>query len=97
MNFEIKYPEQAIAFFQSRLKNNLKYGERPYFHVAIYALEKQVEKKLLGGIDCPNCHSDIINWGADKPFYYCPNCGQSLDWRQMQTMNKKYINKKTSI
>lgn len=52
--------------------------------LAIEALEKQVEKRgkvFFGGwLDCPNCENDIS--GFEERPYYCPNCGQAIDWTE---------------
>lgn len=50
----------------------------------VEALEKQVDKKgkvFFGGwLDCPNCENDIS--GFEERPYYCPNCGQAIDWTE---------------
>ena len=54
---------------------------------AIQALEKQVPKKHINGL-CPECkeilsiqsyHGEII---ANRICYYCPTCGQRIDWEE---------------
>ena len=59
------------------------------FLVAIEALEKQLPKKpdimdyILGDVNfkCPTCKSEYI---CEKGYehFYCPNCGQRLDWSE---------------
>ena len=57
------------------------------FNRAIEALEKQVPKKHINGL-CPECkeilsiqsyHGEII---ANRICYYCPTCGQRIDWEE---------------
>ena len=55
---------------------------------AIKSLEKQVPKKPLPASDideeylfgkesvCPNCRHMVAPYNG----YYCPNCGQAIDW-----------------
>ena len=54
---------------------------------AIQALEKQAPKKHINGL-CPECkeilsiqsyHGEII---ANRICYYCPTCGQRIDWEE---------------
>ena len=48
--------------------------------IAIEALEKQVPKKPPNhdGMVCPSCNSKA-RYG--HPYeYYCPHCGQAIDW-----------------
>lgn len=59
------------------------------FLVAIEALEKQLPKKpdimdyILGDVNfkCHTCKSEYI---CEKGYehFYCPNCGQRLDWSE---------------
>lgn len=48
--------------------------------VAIAALKKQIPKKLdLSSADeCPCCGFVV---SRELIYYYCPKCGQKLDWR----------------
>jgi len=56
--------------------------------VAIEALEKQIPKKPLAGIDfmgnefriCCKCSAIVKDgeWRAN----YCPDCGQAIDWSE---------------
>lgn len=52
------------------------------FKTAIEALDKQIPKKLKddGWLYCPICGRDVL---MDR-FDYCPDCGQALDWREME-------------
>ena len=46
--------------------------------VAIEALEKQIPKKPYweyGGCHCKSCGLDVL---SDE--YFCPLCGQAIDW-----------------
>ena len=48
--------------------------------MAIEALEKQIPKKAPNhdGMVCPSCNSKA-RYG--HPYeYYCPHCGQAIDW-----------------
>ena len=48
------------------------------------ALEKQIPKKpdLDGGIYCPCClHEFKENYDTTS---YCPNCGQAIDWSDVE-------------
>ena len=56
--------------------------------VAIQALEKQIQSKVLHSYDdsvdenwcsCPICCSGL-GWYHGKHYKYCMNCGQKLDW-----------------
>ena len=52
--------------------------------IAIKALEKQIPKKpdLDGGIYCPCClHEFKENYDTTS---YCPNCGQAIDWSDVE-------------
>ncbi len=69
----------------------------PAYDVAVKALEKQIPKKPLLRL-CGDCQRDCVdcdryedrcptcNGGlyveSGKPYEYCPNCGQKLDWRE---------------
>lgn len=48
--------------------------------MAIEALEKQVPKKAPNhdGMVCPSCNSKA-RYGYPYE-YYCPHCGQAIDW-----------------
>ena len=56
-------------------------------YTAIEALEKQLSKKVdimdypLGDINfrCPVCKSEYI-CEKEHEHFYCPTCGQKLDW-----------------
>lgn len=59
------------------------------FDIAIEALEKQLPAKAdimdytLGDINfrCPICKSEYI-CEKEHEHFYCPNCGQKLDWSE---------------
>ena len=53
---------------------------RTSLDIAIEALEKQIPKKAPNhdGMVCPSCNSKA-RYG--HPYeYYCPHCGQAIDW-----------------
>ena len=59
----------------------LEYRRFEAFRKAIEALEKQIPKKPPNhdGMVCPSCNSKA-RYG--HPYeYYCPHCGQAIDWR----------------
>ena len=48
------------------------------YDLAIEALEKQIPKKPYweyGGCHCKSCGLDVL---SDE--YFCPLCGQAIDW-----------------
>lgn len=48
------------------------------YDLAIEALEKQIPKKPYweyGGYHCKSCGIDVL---SDE--YFCPLCGQAIDW-----------------
>lgn len=51
------------------------------FEKAIVAIEKQIPKKVIGPSHncCPVCYSTITKKG-----FYCPMCGQKLDWSDLK-------------
>lgn len=53
--------------------------------VAIEALEKQIPKSGNVGFakfcECPKCEWIIETL---EPFNYCPNCGQAIDWSEVE-------------
>lgn len=79
--------EKAIRAIRHDLHWKLLKGyQEDVAKTAISALEKQIPKKPIGGIDfagneyriCCEC-SAIIQDGGWKA-NYCPDCGQALDW-----------------
>lgn len=87
-----KKVREAIKYFKIMLFDmegmGFKYIPK-YYETAIEALEKQLPKKpdimdyILGDINfkCPTCKSEYI---CEKGYehFYCPNCGQRLDWSE---------------
>ena len=74
---------EAIKHFKSLQKrytkeHNGRMCEK--VNLALEALEKQVPKKAPNhdGMVCPSCNSKA-RYG--HPYeYYCPHCGQAIDW-----------------
>lgn len=52
--------------------------------IAIEAIEKQIPKKpdLDGGVYCPCCLREFKSHYDETR--YCPNCGQALDWSDVE-------------
>ena len=56
--------------------------------IAIQALEKQIPKRPLGGFDFANneykicCECSAIVQDGEWRAYYCPDCGQAIDWSE---------------
>lgn len=87
-----KKVREAIKYFKIMLFDmegmGFKYIPK-YYETAIKALEKQLPKKpdimdyILGDINfkCPTCKREYI---CEKGYehFYCPNCGQRLDWSE---------------
>lgn len=85
-------PQEAIQ----RIKNHNEVHKRKERNFAIYitealnmgieALEKQIptrpleENRYYGQGKCPNCSAVFI----DKSTQYCGNCGQALDWSDLE-------------
>lgn len=50
------------------------------------AVEKQISKKPKPHEDdefsakCPNCYDEVDTHWVHGGIFYCPNCGQSLNW-----------------
>ena len=73
--------EEAIKHFKSLQKrytkeHNGRMCEK--VNLALEALEKQVPKKPYweyGGCHCKSCGLDVL---SDE--YFCPLCGQAIDW-----------------
>lgn len=73
--------EASLNYFKKR-RNKVQLMEE---ECAIYALEKQIPKKvkisLKGTTDwntkcrCPVCSNDVFN-----TLKFCEHCGQALDW-----------------
>ena len=53
--------------------------------LAVDALEKQSPKRVKMPLDayfvCPNCACKV-----DYPFGYCHNCGQAIDWSDVENV-----------
>ena len=86
-NEEIKKIEAAINFvdYCTPAETN---EDVELAGIAIEALEKQIPKKPLAGIDfmgnefriCCKCSAIVKDgeWRAN----YCPDCGQAIDWSE---------------
>lgn len=69
--------EQALTYFK-RKRNKVQIAEED---VAIWALEKQIPKKPIKDDDnmaCPICGA-IVGMSP-----YCDECGQALDWSELE-------------
>ena len=51
--------------------------------VAEIALEKQIPKKPVGEW-CPICNEVVDEHECNYKFDYCPNCGQKIDWSEVE-------------
>ena len=73
-------------------------------NIAIEALSKSERKKPIivdDSICCPNCKYEVMGQSAihddegncigwmDVEYNYCPDCGQSIDWREY--IENKYV------
>lgn len=82
--------EQALAYFKRR-RDAMQLMEED---VAIWALEKQIPKKLIKEDDnvvCPMCGT-IIGMSP-----YCAECGQALDWGKMPINYEIYLQDLTTL
>ena len=72
--------EEATERIRCILKNNsFTRADKNALKLAIEALEKQIPKKPYweyGGCHCKSCGLDVL---SDE--YFCPLCGQAIDWR----------------
>ena len=79
--------EEAINTIKTAIAEVEWYYPMDYaiaFESAISALEKQIPKKpdLDGGVYCPCClHEFKANYNTTS---YCPNCGQAIDWSDVE-------------
>ena len=72
------------------LKISLRlWGRKPQkesYEIAIEALEKQIPKRPIGGIDSAGneyeicCECSAIVEDSEWRASFCPDCGQALDW-----------------
>ena len=89
-------PEEAIKLEKVRNHLAMVLATNAYLNVckstdlivAIDAIDKQIPKKLVRGMDrdmvCPSC-SAFMGWDnqATDSFYqikHCDECGQAIDW-----------------
>ena len=81
MTFE-QTKEQFLLAYNSNAYLNM--CESDDMHNVIVALEKHIPKKpdLDGGVYCPCClHEFKANYDTTS---YCPNCGQAIDWSDVE-------------
>ncbi len=81
--------EKSLEYFKNRLSKTLSDKRREAYQDAVEALEKQLPKKatvmdcMFRDINfrCPACKSEYI---CEKEYehFYCPYCGQRLDWSE---------------
>lgn len=85
MNKKIISVEKAIAVLTgySKLVADVNLDGKLAFKVAIESLEKQIPKKLDldDGVYCPCCLHEFKVYSATR---YCPNCGQAIDWSDVE-------------
>lgn len=82
-----KKVREAIETIKSNYPTSGYYMLCEALDTAIEALEKQLSKKVdimdypLGDINfrCPVCKSEYI-CEKEHEHFYCPTCGQKLDW-----------------
>lgn len=84
-----KKVREAIEDFKklAELLQNKESAAVEHCNIAIEALEKQLPEKVdimdypLGDINfrCPVCKSEYI-CEKEHEHFYCPTCGQKLDW-----------------
>ena len=82
-----KKVREAIEIIKSNYPTSGYYMLCEALDIAIEALEKQLSKKVdimdypLGDINfrCPVCKSEYI-CEKEHEHFYCPTCGQKLDW-----------------
>ena len=79
-NADAKLVEQAISHFSYGVSHDI-FSEpvTTYAKLAVEALEQQVSKKPYweyGGWHCKSCGLNVL---SDE--YFCPVCGQAIDWR----------------
>lgn len=82
-----KKVREAIETIKSNYPTSGYYMLCEALDIAIEALEKQLPKKVdimdypLGDINfrCPVCKSEYI-CEKEHEHFYCPTCGQKLDW-----------------
>ena len=50
--------------------------------LAIEVLEMQIPKDPIND-SCAVCNIDVRNWTGDEEFKYCPECGQAVNWTEV--------------
>lgn len=85
----IKTLKIHTKFLKDRWKPHPDYNVLEALNIGIYALEKQIPKKVnlrhirkYDGYDdgeCPNCGMSVSR-EFDGNDVFCPDCGQKLDW-----------------
>jgi predicted metal-binding protein len=88
--------ERAIEDFEAvrtiNFSEKTREGAIKHIDIAIAAIEKQVQKKPIEseeGWICPTCkggflYSPIINPNKHASCNYCNECGQKLDWSEVE-------------
>jgi tRNA(Ile2) C34 agmatinyltransferase TiaS len=80
---------EAMVFYKQKLYNGIYNEYISAFDNAISALDKQRPMKLDVydddcRADCPMCgrafENNVNEWGCK----YCPDCGQTLDWGDIE-------------
>ena len=82
-NADAQLVEQAISHFSYGVSHDI-FSEPviTYAKLAVEALEQQIPKKPYleyGGWHCKSCG---LNVSIDE--YFCPVCGQAIDWREYE-------------
>ena len=82
--------EQAISHYKYGISHDI-FAEpvTTYARLSIEALEKQIPQKVTlweapnyhaKNYPCPRC-KEMLGFNINKKWiHYCPNCGQALDW-----------------
>ena len=80
-------PEEAIETIKIAIADvewNYPLDYSIAFETAIEALEKQIPKKVTKSV-CPSCNRIFLfRHGEKRKGDYCDNCGQALDWSEME-------------
>lgn len=73
--------KKALSYFQSSVDG--KGLDNSYLGLAVYALKKQIPKKIFyewNFATCPGCHKHIDDDKNKYDFCFCPKCGQAIKW-----------------
>ena len=80
-------PRRAAEFFEgidvaiSAMQELQQYEELGTLEEVREAVEKQRKVKPEDGEYCQICHT-FLKDEDDVPGFYCPNCGQHIDWSE---------------